>query len=133
MSTGKKNYAPITKAAAIIVAMGSARHGAANGRRHMVEQIEEGGLPGFRLRPAQVMRGAQEHGIGKPGEDNKAEKKFEYLILVLIDTGLKLNKMLEISWDEFMKYKRWHKTMQAWNISITDELLKNSKIIYSNG
>ena len=38
-------------------------------------------------------------------------------------------KILELSWEVFLKYKRWHKTMRAWNLSVTQNLLNDAKII----
>lgn len=59
-----------------------------------------------------------------------AEKKFEFLIIVVIDEYYQLEKIYELSWDIFFKFKRWHSTMKAFNISLTKNLSKQTKITY---
>lgn len=71
------------------------------------------------------------YGCGDQNEQNPQEK-FEYVIIVIIDKNYKPKKILEITWNQFLKFRRWHKTMRAWNITITKDLLKESKIIYSS-
>jgi len=58
-------------------------------------------------------------------------KKFEFVIIVLFSDDFKLDKIIEISWDDFLKQKRWHKTMRGWNLPINKKLLENGKIIYT--
>ena len=70
-------------------------------------------------------------GMGTP-EKPIAEKKFDYLIIVVINKYYLLENMYEISWDDFYKLKKWHKTMKAFNISITNEFCNQSKIIFGN-
>jgi len=73
------------------------------------------------------------HGLGGPTEKVSQEKKFEHLIIVLIDRHLNSVLIIEFDWDTFIKYKKWHKTMRAWNISVTKSLLSNAKIIFEKG
>jgi hypothetical protein len=70
------------------------------------------------------------YGCGNLGDSDKPEKKFEYAIIVIIDSDFKMAKMLELSWAVFLKYRKWHKTMRAWNLTITQELLKEANIIF---
>lgn len=58
------------------------------------------------------------------------EKKFEFVVIVLIDKYYKPKKILEITWEQFLKFRRWHKTMRAWNLSLTKELFSETKIIF---
>src|SRR3989344_706945 len=60
------------------------------------------------------------HGLSEPGTTEK-EHKFEYVIVVVIDNNYDLVEMYEISWKQFLKHRRWHKTMRAWNISLTKQ------------
>ena len=71
------------------------------------------------------------YGIGDQDETNP-EKKFEYVIIVVIDKHYRPRKVLELSWEQFLKLKRWHKTMRAWNLSITRDLLAEAKIIFQS-
>lgn len=69
------------------------------------------------------------YGIGDQDETNP-EKKFEYVIVIQIDRHFRPKIMLELTWKQFLKYKRWHKTMRAWNLSLTHEVVAAGKIIY---
>lgn len=71
------------------------------------------------------------YGLSEPGVPEK-ERKFEYVIVVMIDKYYDLVKMLELSWDQFLKYRKWHKTMRAWNLSLTKQLCEEAKLIASN-
>ena len=70
------------------------------------------------------------YGLNDPKSKFPDEKKFEYVIVALFDENLVLHRINELSWNEFFKYKRWHSRIRAWNLSITQELLKNTKTIF---
>lgn len=69
------------------------------------------------------------YGLGTP-EEPVSEKKFEYLIIVMINDSYRLEKIIELTWENFFNLKRWHSRMRAYNITISNSLLENSKIIY---
>lgn len=56
--------------------------------------------------------------------------KFEYVLIVKFGGNYDLEKIIQLDWNTFIKYKRWHSTMTAWNISITRELINEATIIY---
>ncbi len=60
------------------------------------------------------------------------KQKFEYVIIVIFKNDFELNKIIEINWEQFLKFKRWHKTMRGWNITISKNLMQESKIIFSS-
>ena len=70
------------------------------------------------------------YGLNPPEDEGTESKKFEYVIIVIIDKLYKPLKIIECSWDNFLKLKKWHKTMRAWNISITAKLEKESRLVY---
>ena len=70
------------------------------------------------------------YGLNSPDSLEKNEKKFEFLIIVEFDENYNLREIIELEWEQFLIFKKWHKRMQAWNITITKELLSNSKIIF---
>lgn len=72
------------------------------------------------------------YGLGNP-EEVITDKKFEYLIIVLINDNYKLERMIEIDWETFWEFKKWHSRMKAFNISITKNLLEKSNILYEKG
>jgi len=41
-----------------------------------------------------------------------------------------LEKIIQLDWDLFIKFKKWHKTMNAWNISITKALISEAEMLY---
>ena len=71
------------------------------------------------------------YGIGEKDDQSIPEKKFEYVIIVQIYKTYLPKRIIEIDWNTFLKHKKWHSTMRAWNLSVTKSLLEDSKIIYS--
>lgn len=61
---------------------------------------------------------------------NARDVLFEYLIIVFLSDNYKLNKIIELNWSQFLKFKKWHSRMKAWNVSINKKLIDESKIIY---
>lgn len=70
------------------------------------------------------------YGINEKDDVTIPEKKFEYVIIVQISKDYRPKRIIELSWEQFLKFKKWHTTMRAWNLSITNDLLSNAKIIY---
>lgn len=70
------------------------------------------------------------YGLNDPKSNLPDEKKFEYAVIALFDENLVLQRINELSWDEFLKHKKWHSRMRAWNLSITLELLENTKTVF---
>ncbi len=70
------------------------------------------------------------YGLNNTNSLEKDEQKFEFVIIVEFDENYNLSKIIELEWNNFLIFKKWHKTMQAWNLTITKELLSNSKIIF---
>lgn len=57
-------------------------------------------------------------------------QRFEYVIVVMLDEHYSLARINEVTWKQFLFYKRWHSRMNAWNLSITREFLENTRTIY---
>lgn len=70
------------------------------------------------------------HGYGTPEKPLK-DKKFEYLIVVVID-AYQPELIVELKWEDFYDLKRWHSTMQAYNISLSKLVMDKARIIYKN-
>ena len=58
------------------------------------------------------------------------EKTFDYLIIVILDEQYGVDKMLELSWDDFIKHKSFNSRMNNYNISITIKLTEKFKVIF---
>jgi len=69
-------------------------------------------------------------GLGTKEQENK-EKKFEYLLIVLINDFYELEEILELDWNTFLKFKKWHSTMKAFNISVTSKVIEKSRVIFT--
>lgn len=72
------------------------------------------------------------YGVGEKDSDLVPEKKFEYVIIVQIFKDYQLKRIIELKWEQFLKHKKWHKTMNAWNLSITKNLIKEANIIFES-
>ena len=70
------------------------------------------------------------YGFNLPGSKDKEIQKFEYVILVLINELFEPVKIMELTWNMFLKHKRWHKTQGAWNLYLTKNLENDTRLIY---
>ena len=57
-------------------------------------------------------------------------KTFDYLIILMLDFEYVVDKILELSWDDFSKYKKYNKTMNNFQISVTNKMIDEYKIVY---
>jgi hypothetical protein len=64
-----------------------------------------------------------------PESIKKNEKKFDYLLIVILDSGFQLEKILQLTWDDFFKNKKFNKRMNNYNISVTKNLLQKVKVV----
>jgi hypothetical protein len=69
------------------------------------------------------------YGVGEKGDKSEPEKKFEYVIVVQIFKDYRPKRILELTWNQFIKFRKWHSTMRAWNLNITKQLIEESKVI----
>ena len=58
------------------------------------------------------------------------EKKFEYLVIVLFDKDYILKEILELTWDQFKKFRRMKPPENKWNLPITNEVKSQAKKIF---
>ena len=65
-----------------------------------------------------------------PESIEKNEEKFSYLLIVILDISFQVDKILELNWENFMKNKRYNKRMRNYNISVTNKLVEDFKIIF---
>lgn len=70
------------------------------------------------------------YGLEPKGSTKEDTKKFEYVLICRFDSDYTLHMVLELTWDQFVKYKRWHSRMRAWNLSLTKELIEAGRIVY---
>ena len=70
------------------------------------------------------------YGLEPKNSDIPDRQKFEYVIICKFDDDYELNLILEMDWNTFLKNKRWHSRMNAWNLSLTKKLREQCNIIY---
>ena len=67
----------------------------------------------------------------EPKDSTKIDKqKFEYVIICRFNNDYELEEILELDWDTFLKHKRWHSRMNAWNLCLTKEVRNDCRIIF---
>lgn len=71
------------------------------------------------------------YGLPPLGSDEEPKQNFEYAIIVKFDADHVLEQIIELTWEQFLRHKRWHSRMQAWNLSISRDLIASGKAIYS--
>jgi len=70
------------------------------------------------------------YGLNEVDSKEVEKQKFEYVIIVKFNHDFELEKIVEINWEQFLKYKKWHKTMRGWNIGVSKRLLDEGKLIF---
>lgn len=72
------------------------------------------------------------YGLEDPESIEEDKQKFEYVIIVIFNKDFTLKSIYELDWKNFIKHKKWHSRMRAWNLSISKLLIQDSKPIYIN-
>jgi hypothetical protein len=68
-------------------------------------------------------------GLNNPDSNTPDIQKFEFLIIARFDNNFKLVQLLQLSWNQFVRFKSWNKTMRCWKISLTKELIRDSEVL----
>lgn len=66
-----------------------------------------------------------------PESINDNRKTFDYLIICILNDDYGLDMILELSWEDFMKYKKFNKRMNNYQVTITQKLIQDVKIIHN--
>jgi hypothetical protein len=65
-----------------------------------------------------------------PDSINRNEQKFHYLLIVIMDNSYSLDMIIELTWEDFFKHKKFNKRMNNYNISVTNKLIDSVRIVY---
>ena len=70
------------------------------------------------------------YGLEPKGSTNLDTQKFEFVIICRFNDDYELEEILEMDWKTFLKHKKWHSRMQAWNLSLTKATCSDCKVIF---
>ena len=73
------------------------------------------------------------YGLHAPDEDVADEKMFEYLVICRLDRNHHLKAIYQLDWDSFIRHKRWHSRMQAWNVPVSRAVIDDSLVVFESG
>ena len=73
------------------------------------------------------------YGLNPPNSAEPHTQIFDYLIVAIFGNNFNLSKIIELTWEQFLEFKKWHSTMSAWNITITKKVLAQAKLILNTG
>jgi len=75
-------------------------------------------------------RGGTTGSFWNPESITSNNKTFEYLIICVLDGDYNLDLILELSWEQFMEFKRFNKRMNNFQVGVTKKLIESVTIIY---
>lgn len=58
------------------------------------------------------------------------DKRFDYLLVVVLEDSMELSSIHQFSWDQFWKLKSWSEPQKAWFLSLTKKNLSIAKKIF---
>lgn len=70
------------------------------------------------------------YGLPHKDSDEKPEQLFDYLLIVLFNDSYQVKAIYELSWGQFLEYKKWHSRMEAWNMPLNNTVKNASRIVY---
>jgi hypothetical protein len=63
-------------------------------------------------------------------EQDKHNRLFEYLLIVVLAEDWSLQSIHQLTWNDFVKVRSWDKRMNAWYVAISQRTLGAAKLIY---
>lgn len=70
------------------------------------------------------------YGLEPPNSTVIDKPLFEYMVICKLDSDCSLEGIYQLSWEGFLKHKKWHSRMNAWNVAVTNAMKNDSIIIY---
>ncbi len=70
------------------------------------------------------------YGLPPKGSEEIPLQKFEYVIVVRFGSDYQPSGIYELTWNQFLKFKRWHSRMNAWNLSLNREVIAASNKVF---
>lgn len=69
------------------------------------------------------------YGLPLQGSGDAPKQKFEYVIIVRFDDEYQLRGIYELTWDAFLKHKKWQSRMNAWFLTLSRAVIEDSRLI----
>ncbi|MGW6301753.1 hypothetical protein [Peribacillus butanolivorans] len=70
------------------------------------------------------------NGFNDSDSELPQEKKFEYVIIVMLNDNMSLKAMYELNWEGFLSLKKWSNSKRTWYLTVTKELKSKAKTLY---
>lgn len=70
------------------------------------------------------------YGLEPPESNKKDTPLFEYLIICKFGINYEVEGIYQLTWEDFLKYKKWNRRIQAWNIQLTQKVKQDSLVVY---
>lgn len=69
---------------------------------------------------------------GLDGPENAVPPKalFEYVVICKFDDDYSLEAIYQLTWDDFLKHKKWHSRMKAWNLPVNQAVKNDAVVVY---
>ena len=69
---------------------------------------------------------------GLPHKDStqEPEQLFDFLLIVLFSDSYQVKAIYELTWQQFLKHKKWHSRMEAWNVSVNKTVKSEARKVY---
>lgn len=111
---GKNGYLPTLTA----VPLGTENYNAidSNGKRYSVKSTS-GHVTGVF------------YGLEPPDSKKDNPQLFDYVIICKLDDTFSVEGIYQLTWAQFLKYKKWHSRMKAWNLSLTNALKNEATVV----
>lgn len=69
-------------------------------------------------------------GMNPPESPDREKQVFDHVIIVVMSKIYQLEAIYELSWERFLKHRKWVKGMHAYNLNLTKKLIADSFIRY---
>ena len=70
------------------------------------------------------------YGLNAVNDPLSNKKVFEYVIICRFSDECELESIYQINWETFIRYKKWHKRMNAWYLTLSKKLIEESTVIF---
>ena len=69
-------------------------------------------------------------GLLPPNATQPEDPKFDFLIIVQFDAEYSLKRIIELSWAQFVQFKKWLPGQNAYNVQVTQKVVAAATIVY---